>query len=47
MHAEQTRGYTEAAEIQYKETNEGTGIPSKEGGIDDQKRKTRLKRGVM
>lgn len=47
MHAEQTRGYAEAAEIQYKETNEGTGIPSKEGGIGNQKRKTRVKGGVM
>lgn len=45
MH-EQKRGYAEAAEIQYKETNKGSEIPPKDGGIDNQKRKTRVKEGV-
>lgn len=27
MHAEQKKGYAEATEIQYKETNKGIGIP--------------------
>lgn len=46
MHAEQKKGYAEATEIQYKETNKGIGIPPKDGGIDNQKRKTRVKGGV-
>lgn len=47
MHAEQKRGYAEAEEIQYKATNKGKGIPPRDGGIDSQKRKTRVKGGIM
>lgn len=47
MHAEQEKGSAEATEIQYKETNKGIGILPRDGGIDNQKRKTRVKGEVM
>lgn len=46
MHAEQTREYAEAAEIEYKETNKGIAISPIDGGLDNQKRKRGVK-GVM